>query len=435
MTETAVMGRGATPTREGSRVKAILAGICGNVLEWYDFAIYAFLVPVLSRLFFAEKNQTIAILLTLAVFGSGFIARPLGGFLFGHIGDKYGRRVALSAVMVAMGASTFAMGLLPTYETVGVLAPILMVLLRLLQGLASGGEWGGAAAFLVEYAPENRRGVFGSLHVTGVSAGFLIGAAVVSALSAATSPEAMLAWAWRVPLLLGIVVAAVGFFIRIGMAETPSFAKIVEEGAAEAAPLKRTFTENFRSVVDVFGVTIFHAISSWVFLVYIVTYLSTIAKLPLSSALTINLWGLTVTVILCPIFGALSDRIGRKPLLIASCVLTILAIIPAFKAFNSGDYYSALYAHCLMIAILAMYYGPLPATLVELFQTRVRYSGVSIAYNVAHAIFGGFAPFIAQYLATVTGNPISSTYYVIAGALISIVVLFRLKETAFAPLR
>ena len=268
-----------------------------------------------------------------------------------------------------------------------------------------------------------------------MSAGFLLGAAVVVLLNSIATPELMLAWLWRIPLFLGVVVAAVGFFIRIGMEETPSFVRAAAKGEVVAAPIKLAFSENIKSIVDVFGVTVFHAISSWVFLVYIVTYLSTVAKLPYASALSINLWGLVVTLIMAPLSGALSDRIGRRPLLIASCVLTILCIIPVFKAFNSGDYNSALYANCGMIAVLCLYYGPLPATLVELFPTKVRYSGLSIAYNFAQAILGGFAPFIAQYLATVTGDPISSTYYVIAGAVVSLLVLLRIKETAFAPLR
>lgn len=419
----------------GSRIRAILSGLVGNILEWYDFAVYAFLVPVLSKLFFAEKNQTIAVLLTLAVFGSGFVARPLGALLFGHLGDKYGRRVALSAVMIAMGLSTFCMGLLPTYQTVGMLAPTLLVVLRLLQGLSSGGEWGGSASFVVEYAPPGRRGLFGSLHLTGVAAGFLLGAAIVAILNALGSPDAMLGGLWRVPLFFGVVVAAVGFFIRLGMDETPSFAAAAEKGEVVAAPIKMALTENIGAIVNVFGITVFHAISSWVFLVYIVTYLSTVAKLPFGAALNINLWGLAVTVVAAPLSGLLSDRFGRKPLLIASTVLTIVCIIPVFKAFNSGDYYTALIAHCFMTAILCLYFGPLPATLVELFPTNVRYSGLSIAYNFAHAILGGFAPLIAQSLAVATGDPISSTYYVIAGAVCSLLVLLRVKETAFAPLR
>ncbi len=422
-----------TPKR--SHVRAILAGLVGNILEWYDFAIYAFLVPVFSKLFFAEKNQTIAVLLTLAVFGSGFVARPLGAFVFGHLGDKYGRRLSLSLVMIAMGLSTFCMGLLPTYETAGILAPILLVALRLLQGLSSGGEWGGSASFVVEYAPSNRRGFFGSLHMTGVVAGFLLGSVIVAVVNGVSTPESMLAWVWRVPLLLGLAVAVIGFFIRAGMEETPTFAVAAAKGEVVNSPIRKAFTENRNSVFDVIGITIFHAISSWVFLVYIVTYLSTVAKLPFGSALNINFWGLVVAAIVSPLTGFLSDRIGRKPLMIASCLLTIICIIPAFKALNSENYHYALVGHCSMVAIISLYFGPMPSALVELFPTNVRYSGLSISYNLVHAILGGFGPFIAQFLAVTTGNPIASAYYVMAGAAASLFFLLRVKETAFMPLK
>jgi len=420
--------------KPANRVRAIFAGTVGNVLEWYDFAIYAFLVPTISKLFFAEQNQATAVLLTLAVFGSGFVARPLGAIVFGHLGDRYGRRTALSAVMVLMGVATFCMGLLPTYASVGLLAPILLVLLRLLQGFASGGEWGGSASFVVEYAEANRRGLFGSLHITGVAAGFLVGAGVITILNSLLGADAMLAWGWRIPLFLGIVVAGIGLWIRRDMDETPTFSRVVQSGEVASAPIKDTFVHNSRAVVEVFGVTVFHAISSWVFLVYIVTYLSVVAKLPLGSALAINIWGLVVTLIVTPLIGYLSDRFGRRPFLIASCVLTVICIIPAFQALNTGDYNKALMAHCMMTAIICLYFGPLPATLVELMPTNVRYSGLSIAYNMAHAILGGFAPFIAQLLATWTGNPISTTYFVIAGAVVSLIVVLRLRETAFSPL-
>ncbi len=427
-------GVSGEPHTRQSRTKAVIAGTVGNVLEWYDFAIYAFLVPIISKLFFAAQTPSVAILLTLAVFGSGFVARPLGAIVFGHLGDKYGRRNALSGVMLLMGAATFCMGLLPTYASAGIVAPILLVALRLVQGFASGGEWGGSASFVVEYAPANRRGAFGSLHITGVAAGFLIGAGIVSLLNTTLGAEAMLEWGWRVPLLLGVVVAGVGIIIRRNLEETPSFAKAQQSGETVQAPLRDTLVNNRGAVFTVLGITVYHAIASWVFLVYIVTYLSTVAKLPIGQALSINIWGLVVTLLVTPFVGLLSDRFGRKPFLLASLVLTIICVIPIFHLLNSGSYQSALLAHCAMTVILCLYFGPLPALLVELIPTKVRYSGLSIAYNMAHAVLGGFAPFIAQSLATYTGNPISTAYFVIAGALVSLFVLMRVKETAFSPL-
>jgi MHS family proline/betaine transporter-like MFS transporter len=421
-------------TNNHSRFRAMFAGVIGNVLEWYDFAVYAFLVPIFSKLFFPENTPGVAILLTLAVFGSGFVARPLGAVVFGHLGDKHGRRVALSAVMILMGLSTFAMGLLPTHSSVGVAAPILLVALRLVQGLSSGGEWGGSAAFVVEYAPERRRGLFGGIHVAGVAAGFLVGVGVVSVCNALATPQEMLAWVWRVPLLLGLAVAFVGFVVRYGMADTPSYREAATKGETVDSPLKVTFGQNLGRVVSVFGLTVHHAISGWVFLAYIVTYLTTIVKLPLAQALSVNLWALAVGVVLTPITGALSDRFGRRPVMITACVLMILFVVPAFQAMNSGEYKLVLLAQCGMMAILSLYLGPIGAALVECFPTNIRYSGLSVSYNVAHSLLGGFAPFIAQYLVTTTGSQIAPAYYVVAGAVVSLLVVLRTKETAFAPL-
>jgi MHS family proline/betaine transporter-like MFS transporter len=319
MTRSEAVGAGsAAMGRASSRqVSAVIAGIAGNVLEWYDFAVYAFLVPVLSKLFFPNSEPMTATLLALAVFGSGFVMRPLGAIVFASYGDKAGRRAALMAIVLVMGLATCAIGFLPTYETAGVIAPIALVVLRLIQGFSSGGEWGGSATFLVEHG-QNRRGFYGSVHVAGIAAGILLGSFTVAILNALISSADVAAWGWRIPFLLGIAVAIVGLVIRQGIAETPSFAELQAKQQIQKAPLRAAFKHHRRAMLTVFGIAINFSIASWLILTYMTTYLISVAKLPASSALQIGTIGLLVDVVALLGFGALSDRIGRKPIIIGS---------------------------------------------------------------------------------------------------------------------
>lgn len=417
------------------RPTAIVAGVIGNVLEWYDFAIYAFLVPVLSGLFFTTQSPATAVLLSLAVFGSGFVMRPLGAIIFGRWGDRYGRRSALAAVMVLMGLATFLVGALPTYTSAGIVAPALLVLLRLLQGLASGGEWGSSASFVVEYAPSHRRGFVGSWHVSGVVIGILLGSIVVLMLTRSIGPEAMASYGWRIPFITGGVVALIGLIIRFGTAETPQYAEAQAKGTVERSPLKVVVTQHFGALTQVFLMIIVTAIGSWLLLTYMVTFLTTVVKMPQSDALTINTTGLIVAAILMPLFGALSDRVGRKPLMILGALLLAIFAVPAFSYIASGDFKTVLIAHCVLVAFMSMNYGPIAAALVEMFPTSIRVSGLSIAYNLAQTLFGGFAPFIAQWLVQTTGNILAPSWYLVAGALLSLIALLTVKETARQPLR
>jgi MHS family proline/betaine transporter-like MFS transporter len=434
MSQATMVASATKSTSPTARKIAILAGVIGNVLEWYDFAVYIFIVPILSKLFFPTNSPANALLLALAVFGSGFVMRPAGAILFGIWGDRYGRRSALAAVMVLMGTSTFLIGCLPTHSSVGLAAPALLVGLRLLQGLSSGGEWGGSAAYVVEYAPNNRRGFYGSWQIAGVAGGILLGSVVVSRISAFMGPAAMTEWSWRIPFWLGLVVTVVGFLIRLQIAETPRYVQAESTGETTRQPLKSAVTDGLGSIITVFGITAHQAITSWVLLTYMVTYLLTVVKLPFASALSINSIGLVTLIIVTPLFGYLSDIFGRKPFLIIGAVLIFFGAIPAFMAINRGSYETALIAHCAMIVAFSIYIGPFSAALVELFPTRMRYTGLSLSYNLAQAILGGFAPFIAQYLVNVTGSNLAPTWYVMAGALVAGITLLRTPETANSPL-
>jgi MHS family proline/betaine transporter-like MFS transporter len=420
---------------EGRRRAAIVAGVIGNVLEWYDFAVYGFLVSTISHLFFPAGDPIVSILLTFAVFGVGFVMRPVGSILFGIYGDRYGRRKALSAVIFLMAFSTLAIGLLPTYAQVGVLAPLLLVITRLIQGLSAGGEWGGSTAYLVEFAKEGRRGFVGSWQQVSVGAGFLLGSATAALFNAVLTPEELVSWGWRVPFILGLFVGLLGAYLRWGLDDTPAYTRIEQSGDVAQSPLAEAITQYPRETLTAFGITLHNTVAYYIALIYMTGYMVTVSKLPQPTALWIGTFCLAVFVVLIPFMGALSDRIGRKPLLMASCVGYALLGYPLFVMASSGDVTKAFIAQLAMVVMLAPYAGACPAAYSELFPTRVRYTALSIGYNTAVAIFGGFAPFIATFLIRETGNPLSPSFYVIAAAIITFIVLTRIKETAFKPLQ
>lgn len=431
MSVTALSASQATSRRRN----AILAGVVGNVLEWYDFAVYGYFVPVISKLFFPNQTPLVSLLLTFSVFGVGFVMRPVGSIVFGQYGDRYGRKRALSAVIFLMAISTFAVGLLPTYASIGVFAPLLLVICRLGQGLSGGGEWGGAAAYLVEYAAPGRRGLTGSLQQVSVGGGFLLGSLTAATLTTWIEPDDILVWGWRIPFLLGVLVGIVGAIMRWRLDDTPKFEELASRGQVAASPLVEAFTTFRKPTLIAFGITLHNTVGYYAVLIYLTTWLTNIVKMPRSTALWIGTTCLVAFVIVVPLMGALSDRIGRRPLFIASCIGYIVLAYPMFLLASTGVPAYALIAQLVLVLLLALYAGPGPAVYCELFPTRVRYTALSVGYNIPVAIFGGFAPFIATWLIQATGNPLSPAYYVMAASLVTLVTMIWVKETAFEPLQ
>jgi MHS family proline/betaine transporter-like MFS transporter len=426
------LGAASQPRRR----EAVVAGVIGNVLEWYDFAVYGYFVPVISQLFFPSTNEYRSLLTTLAVFGVGFVMRPIGAVVFGVFGDRYGRRLALSAVIFLMALSTFVVGLLPSFAAAGLLGPVLLVVARLAQGLSAGGEWGGSTAYIVEFAGEGRRGYIGSWQQVSVGTGFLLGSLAATLLTRNLAPEALLSWGWRVPFLLGIVVGLLGAYLRWRLDDTPKFTEIEEHGEVAKTPLAETLTRYPRETLLAFGLTLHNTVAYYIALVYIPTWFIHEAKLPGGTALLISTLCLIVFVVLIPFTGALSDRIGRRPVLITSCIGYIVCTYPLFLWASSGSLAACFVMQLVLVIFLAFFAGAGPATYAEIFPTRVRYTALSIGYNIAVAIFGGFAPFIATWLIDLTGgNKIAPTYYVLAAAVITFLILLRTRETAFSPLQ
>ena len=409
--------------------KAVFASAIGNVLEWYDFGVYIFLAGTIAQTFFPAGNPSVGLLASLAVFGVGFLMRPLGGIIIGRYGDTHGRRAALTLTIMAMAFGTVMVGVLPGYASIGVAAPVLLVVARLIQGFSAGGEWGGATAFMVEWSPAHRRGWYGSFQQASIAASLVLGSATGALLTTLLSPADLAAWGWRLPFLFGIVLALVGGYLRRNVQETPAY-RAAETAARPAAG------GGFAAGVRAFGFTIHWTVAFYILLSYMPTFTRQHAGLTPSQALSANTVGLLVLMVLIPPFGALSDRVGRKPLLLTSCVFFAVLTVPLFWVILGQPGFGVLILiQVLFDAAIALFSGAGPAAISEMFHTVGRSTWMTPSYALAVAIFGGFAPFIAAWLIATTGSPLAPAYYVIAAAVVSFVVIWRMPETAHVPLR
>jgi MHS family proline/betaine transporter-like MFS transporter len=412
--------------------KAVTAAVIGNVLEWYDFSVYAFVALTIAKKFFPAGSEVSSLLATFAAFGIGFVARPLGGVLIGRFGDVRGRKAALVLTILLMAAGTTLIGLIPSYDSIGVLAPLLLVIARLMQGFSAGGEWGGSTTFIVEWAPDKRRGFYGSFQQASVAAGLLLGSGIAALITTVLTPQAMDDWGWRIPFLLGAILGPVGMYLRRNIDETPAFRRLAAQPAA-AAPVEAT--SPFRLAARAFGFTIHWTVIFYIFLSYMPTFTQKFLKLDRVDALWANTIGVLLLVVAIPFFGRLSDRIGRKPLLLGSCIAFIVLPYPVLSMMLAGPSLGgAILMQLLFGLCIALYSGPGPAAIAEIFPTRVRSTWMTTGYALSVAIFGGFAPFIATWLIDATGAPLAPVFYVMAASVITTLVLLRLRETAHEQL-
>ena len=408
--------------------KTVVAGAIGNMLEWYDFALYGYFAPVFASLFFPSEYPSVSLISAFGVFAIGFLARPLGALLFGYVGDTVGRREALAWSVILMSIPTCGVGFLPTFDAVGVAAPLALTFFRFLQGLSVGGEFTGSATFLVEHAPSSRRGYTGSWAGFSAQIGALLGSAVSTLVMLSVTEEALHQWAWRIPFVLGSLIGVVGWYLRRRIAESPAFEHARQAGDLSATPIHDVFTSQRVALVRLIGLVWLHGVAFYLLYVYLTTYLMMMTSVPRGIVLTINTICMALLAILIPVMGHLSDRIGQKLLLLVGAAGLTTTSYPLFLLLSTSQPAFILTAQLLLTGLVACYMGPFFAATAALFPTAQRYTGLSVGYNIGSALFGGTAPLVATLLIEWTGNSLAPGIYLSFSGLIALTVVWTLPK-------
>lgn len=403
--------------------KVMAASAIGHFVEWFDFAVYAYAAPVIAVLFFPDVDPAAALLSVFAVYAVGFVARPIGAFLIGALGDRYGRKRVLAGVILLMGIATTLIGLLPTYATIGVAAPILLIVLRMLQGLSAAGETIGSCSFMAEHSPIRTRGRNVGFVYTASNLPPVLAALLVLGLTTVMTPDAYQDWGWRVPFLLGAPLAFVGLYIRTKVDESPAFVEMRATKEVEQAPIRSVFAHHWRSMLIVFSMAAVASLGYYSLTGYFYSYMTVTLGLSSSHALISNSIALLITFVVVPISAAISDRIGRRPMLIASIVFGAIVCVPAYLLVGTGTLAAAITAQSLLGLALGLVFGPAGPAYVEMFPARVRFTGASISYNLAFTIFGGTAPLLATALIAWTGSNIAPAWYIVGVTVSALIVL------------
>jgi MFS family permease len=419
-----------SPTPFAPKPFQIAAAVIGNALEWYDFIVFGFFTVIIARLFFPAGSQYASLLLTTATFGVGFFMRPLGGILLGIYADRRGRKASLLLIIGLMTTAIAMIAFAPTYAAIGIAAPLLIVLARLLQGFSAGGEFASATAFLIETAPAESRGFYGSWQMVGQGLAVLTGALLGAFITRILPPEAVDSWGWRLPFLFGLLIGPLGLYIRGRLDETAAFLA-TRRGVEQREALGAALFAHLKGALATFGIVLSGTISFYVILLYMPTFARTELHLPLDEAFSAQAISLACMIVLIPMFGALSDHIGRKPIMIGALMLYLAVTYPLFSwMYRYPSFFSLLGTQIALCSLLGAFFGPISTALAEQFPTQVRTTGLGIAYNVAVMIFGGFAPFFVTWLIQATGIPVAPAFYVMFGAAAGLLASLLLQERA-----
>ncbi|MFF1641155.1 glycine betaine/L-proline transporter ProP [Streptomyces sp. NPDC058246] len=416
--------------------RAVKAAALGNAMEWFDFGVYSYIAVTLGKVFFPSGNPTAQLLSTFGAFAAAFLVRPLGGMVFGPLGDRIGRQKILALTMIMMAAGTFAIGLIPSYATIGVGAPLLLLLARLVQGFSTGGEYAGATTFIAEYAPDKKRGFFGSWLEFGTLAGYIGGAGLVTLMTALLSDADLLSWGWRIPFLIAGPMGIIGLYLRMRLEETPAFAAELKKSEADRpkVPLREMITGQWRALLLCMGLVLVFNVTDYMLLSYMPSYLTSELKYDETHGLLVVLGVMALMMIVQPFAGALTDRIGRRPVIAAGCAGFLFLSIPAILLIRQGSLLAVALGMGALGLLLVCFTAAMPAALPALFPTKVRYGSLSIGFNISVSLFGGTTPLVVTALIGATGNMMMPAYYMMAAAVIGGVAVWFITESAGRPL-
>lgn len=436
---TASMASASPQSEEQAMVRKVaVSSFLGNFIEWFDYASYSYFATTIALVFFPTGNHTVAMLQTFGVFALSFVLRPIGALFWGNFGDRKGRKGALAISIMFMSGASFLIGCLPSYAMIGVLAPVLLLLLRMVQGFSASGEYAGAATFLGEYAPTKKRGIYCSLIPASTAIGLLAGSTLASVMTASLSSDAVVSWGWRVPFLMAGPLGLVVHYIRTKLADSPVYASMTaaiddkqassSQGEQGVSPLRELFQHHFKALMISFGACMLNAVGFYTVLTYLPTYLSDTVGMAAAQSSAITTICLVLYVALVFGMGHISDMFGRKKVLIGACVAFIVLTVPAFMVLNTAQFWPVLIVELAMCATLTANDGTLSSYLTETFPTSVRFTGFAFSFNLANAIFGGTAPFIATGLIYVTGSSTAPAWYMVAVAAVALAAMILSHE-------
>ncbi|MHC8517725.1 MFS transporter [Sporosarcina sp. ITBMC105] len=410
--------------------RVLIASLVGSSIEWFDYFLYGTVAAlVFNQMFFVNEDPTVGLLLAYASFALAFFIRPFGGIIFSHIGDRIGRKKTLILTLSLMGIATFGMGLLPTYQAIGIWAPILLITLRLIQGLGIGGEWGGALLLAVEYAPPEKRGFFGSVPQMGITIGMMLGTLALSIMT--LLPEgSFMTWGWRVPFILSALLVVFGLWIRKGIDETPSFKEVQQRGEIAKLPIVTTLKTHWREVLIAIGAKVVETAPFYIFSTFVVSYATSYLDYSRTATLNAVMVATIVTTILIPIMGKLSDKVGRKPLYVFGTIAMLLFAFPYFWMIQQGSVALLVIATVIGLGVI---WAPITAVLgtmfSEIFSAEVRYTGISLGYQIGAAVAGGTAPLVATaLLAEFNNSYIPVALYIMFTAVVSLIAIWAVKD-------
>ncbi|MFE9993604.1 glycine betaine/L-proline transporter ProP [Streptomyces avermitilis] len=419
--------------------RAVKAAALGNAMEWFDFGVYSYIAVTLGKVFFPSGNPTAQLLSTFGAFAAAFLVRPLGGMVFGPLGDRIGRQKVLALTMIMMAAGTFAIGLIPSYATIGVGAPLLLLLARLVQGFSTGGEYAGASTFIAEYSPDKKRGFFGSWLEFGTLAGYIGGAGLVTLMTALLSSGDLLSWGWRIPFLIAGPMGIIGLYLRMRLEETPAFAAELAKASKKEqdrpkVPLRAMLSGQWRALLLCMGLVLVFNVTDYMLLSYMPSYLTSELKYDETHGLLVVLGVMALMMIVQPFAGALTDRIGRRPVIAAGCVGFLFLSVPAILLIRQGSLLAVALGMGALGLLLVCFTSAMPAALPALFPTKFRYGSLSIGFNVSVSLFGGTTPLVVTALIGATGNMMMPAYYMMAAAVIGGAAVWFMAESAGRPL-